>query len=394
MFILNVGTIAKIYFRSFTGMSLSAVVVTTSLFLVTAAVNLQVPLYTTYAQAAGFGNGLTAIVFAAYIIGLLPILIFLGGISDLVGRKPVVLAGLFCAMLATTLVIILPSIHTLLVARVLQGIGVGLSVSAGTAYLAEILGQPQGVMLAASYVAIATSLGFGSGAMLTTAALLVNHTLVPPSYWAILILTICCTVIVIRLPTQPASGGTLLRLPDFPPGTAKADMAIALAWAVTGLVIAIVPAQLAHYHLAAWSGPALFLVNGVGTLFQPVARRLDSKQSIQVGFVLIPLGYVVLVIGACLGILSLVLAGAAIAGAACYGFTYLGGLAEVSRAGGVQRARAVSGYFLCAYLGFGLPSILIGFIADSFGIITALVGFGVAIVTFNLILALVLRLSK
>lgn len=164
-------------------------------------------------------------------------------------------------------------------------------------------------------------------------------------------------------------------------------MAIALAWAVTGLVIAIVPAQLAQHQLAAWAGLALFLVNGTGALVQPLARRFEAKNSIRIGLILLSLGYILLVFGAGFGILFLVLAGSAIAGAACYGFTYLGGLAQVIKAGGEQRASAVSGYFLFAYLGFGLPSILIGFIADWVGVMNALIGFGAVIITLNSVLA-------
>lgn len=140
-------------------MSLPAFTIAISLFLVTAAVNLEMPLYRTYAQLAGYGNGLTAIVFAAYVLGLLPILILFGGISDRLGRKPVILLGLLSAALATTVMIISPNIHTLLFTRILQGAGVGLSVGAGTAYLAQIWGEAKGAARAASYVAITTSLG-------------------------------------------------------------------------------------------------------------------------------------------------------------------------------------------------------------------------------------------
>ncbi len=54
-------------------------------------------------------------------------------------------------------------------------------------------------------------------------------------------------------------------------------------------------------------------------------------------------------------------------------------MSEVSRLGGTQRARAVSGYFLCAYLGFGLPSVLLGFLADALGVLDALLLFGVVL---------------
>nr|MDH3176341.1 hypothetical protein [Bacillus pumilus] len=52
------------------------------LFMITTAVNLQVPLYTLYAEQAGYGKAATAFVFAAYVFGLIPVLLFLGGISD------------------------------------------------------------------------------------------------------------------------------------------------------------------------------------------------------------------------------------------------------------------------------------------------------------------------
>lgn len=49
------------------------------LFMITTAVNLQVPLYTLYAEQAGYGKAATALVFAAYVFGLIPVLLFLGG---------------------------------------------------------------------------------------------------------------------------------------------------------------------------------------------------------------------------------------------------------------------------------------------------------------------------
>jgi len=84
--------------------------------------------------------------------------------------------------------------------------------------------------------------------------------------------------------------------------------------------------------------------------------------------------------------LGLVLTGVAIAGTACYGFTYLGGLAEVVRLSNAQSARAVSGYFVCAYLRYGLPVIFIGFFADRIGILNALLGFGVILLVSNILL--------
>jgi len=365
------------------------IIVGAALFLITAAVNLEVPLYGVYAAGAGFGAGLTAVVFAAYIAALVPTLIVLGGISDRVGRKPTLLVGLGCAILATALMIFAPSVTALFLARVLQGIGVGLSIGAGTAFLAELLGG----MESASLAAVTTSLGFGSGALLTSAGLATVPTVPPISYVVVAALALGCFVAVsaLRVRGRATATGALLRLPYFPAGVWGYGVAIAVAWAVTGLVIAVVPGQLARYGLGVWSGPTLFLVNGTGALMQPFARRLAPGAALRVGFVLLPLGYGLLVFGAWRGALPGILAGAMLAGAACYGFTYLGGLSAVSVAGGAERARAVSGYFLCAYLGLGLPSIAVGCLADRVGIVTALVGFGVILCVADVALAAWLR---
>jgi len=140
-----------------------------------------------------------------------------------------------------------------------------------------------------------------------------------------------------------------------------------------------VPSQLRAFGLEAWAGPVLFAVNGTGVLAQPHARRLSPLGALRGGLALLPVGYGMLALGAWKGWLPLVLIGAAIAGAASYGYTYLGGLTEVSRLGGKERARAVSGYFLCAYIGFSMPPIAVGYLGDAIGIAPALGVFGIVV---------------
>lgn len=82
---------------------------------------------------------------------------------------------------------------------------------------------------------------------------------------------------------------------------------------------------------------------------QPLARQFNLQRAIQLGCGLLVLGDTIFTMGAGLGILGLVLAGVAIAGTACYGFTYLGGMAEDIRRSDSQSARAVSAYFMGAY---------------------------------------------
>lgn len=70
---------------------------------------------------------------------------------------------------------------------------------------------------------------------------------------------------------------------------------------------------------------------------------------------------------------TLLLFGALLAGTSTHGFGYLGGLAAVTRLD-ASPARAVSGYFLVAYVGFGVPSVLMGAAVDGVGASRALMG--------------------
>lgn len=361
-------------------------IVAIAIFLIAHAANLQIPLYSTYAKNAGFGSGISAIAFSTYVAGLLPTLILLGGISDRIGRKTTILASLLFATLATLIISINPTIYALFVTRILQGVAIGLITGTGTAYLSALM--PKNSVQVAAYVSLATSLGFSSGALLTNAALMLQDSLVPFSYWVVFVLLLGCLGLVIDIPEQPTSKETLIRLPSYPTGTLSAGLAIGLAWSLAGIVGVILPVQLARYGLPNWSGPMLFIIVIAGILFQPYARRLDAERSLQTGCILLVLGYIAFTCGASFGVVSLVLVGVAIAGTACYGFTYLGGLAEVIRLSGSQSARVTSGYFVCAYLGYGLPVILIGFLSDRIGITNTLFGFGVVLLISNLLLAL------
>lgn len=144
-------------------MKQSVLIVAAAIFFITHAANLQIPLYGTYAKMAGFGSGISAIAFSTYVAGLLPTLILLGGASDQIGRKTVILVSLLFACVATFLMIAQPTIYTLFVTRVLQGIGVGLITGTGTAYLSTLM--PQNAKKVDAYVSLTTSLGFSSGAV-------------------------------------------------------------------------------------------------------------------------------------------------------------------------------------------------------------------------------------
>ena len=347
-----------------------------ALCLITLAVNLQAPLYITYADLSGQGAAATAVAFSGYVLGVLPVLLALGGLADRVGRRPLILTALALSMVATLLMLFAPSLQTLGVARFFLGLGTGLASATATAYMTELMGADSSGR-AANWVTASTSLGFGLGAALTSLFLLRGPSLTPGSFHLQLLLGAIAVLLVWRLPApQPAQRSAMLRLPCYPQGSVVYGLAILLAWACVGLVIALLPGILRQHSLSAWSGFSTFCVISCGLLFQPLARRMSSQAATLLGLAILPCSYALLAWGADSGRLWAVLAGAVAASSACYGFIYLGGLSAVNELAGTEKTRASAGFFLLAYLGFSLPVILTGVLSDRLGSGMALLGFG------------------
>jgi len=279
----------------------------------------------------------------------------------------VLLGALALAWVATEIVSARPAIATLLVARVLQGVSVGLAVGTSTAYLSELTGNRARASL---WVAITSSVGFGGGALLTSTLLKLVPSWPTLSYSIYLAFAAAVWLLLALCGARlPAVGGRLMRLPSYEVSSLLPHLSIALGWTVSGLVIGLVPSQLREHGLERMVGPALFAVNVAGVLVQPLARRLGSDRSLLTGAAIIPLGLGALIYGSIEGSVPLLLAGSAFAGSASYGFSYLGGLAAVTRqATRDNEARLVAGYMIFAYLGFGVPTLLLGYLSERIGL--------------------------
>lgn len=352
-----------------------------ALCLITAAVNLPAPLYPAYAQLSGAGAGATAVAFAAYVLGVLPVLLLLGGLADRVGRKPLIVTALALSMLATVLLLRAPGLYSLAIARGLLGLGTALASATGIAYMTELLVlERQDATRAASWVTASTSLGFGLGAAATSVCLLHTPGLAPASFWIQLVLAGLALMLMLKLPDPaPRRASAMVRLPCYPAGCVGYGLAILLAWAASGVVIAILPSVLEVAGLGAWAGFSTFSVISCGLMFQPLARRMPARRAVALGLAILPPSYALIVWGALNGQLAVVLVGTVAASSACYGFIYLGGLGAIAAQAGAEMPRASAGFFLLAYAGFSVPVVFTGLIADHFTPPTGLWAFGGAL---------------
>src|SRR6202049_4436286 len=95
-----------------------------------AASSAPTPLYATYQKAWGFSALTTTVVFGAYALAFLCALLIVGRLSDHVGRRPVLLAGIAGQIVALVVFIEAHRVATLLIARVVQGLATGAAIGA------------------------------------------------------------------------------------------------------------------------------------------------------------------------------------------------------------------------------------------------------------------------
>ncbi len=366
-------------------------VVVLAILVVASAVNLQMPLFPQYAATAGFGNTGRALLFAAYILGLVPTLAFAGGASDVLGRRPVVLAAITAAALATLSVIIWPDVYVLLGARVFHGMAVALGLGSATAWLTERLGDAK---RAAWWSSVVTASAFGGGGLLTTIVIAwFGGGLTPWSYHLGLLLLVVAGILVWYVPGGiSGSGGRWFRLPAFPAGTRLFTLGSCLSWSISGIVLAQGPAALAAAGLPTGAGIGVFVLCGTGALVQliPRLRPTDTRFGVLVGACCSTTGLVLFDLGVRTGSPAFLFAGYASAGAAGFGFMYLAGLTAVNAAAGDRRAAAVSGFLLGSYTGFGVPCMILALCADRIGEVTALSwGVTLAALAFTVLLLVI-----
>lgn len=354
----------------------SASILAISLFIATFAVNLHVPLYGIYAANSGMGTTAVTIAFAAYVAGLMPTLLFLGGVSDSLGRRLPISVALILGVAATALLVLKSDWAALVIARVLLGVGTGLATPAGTAYMVELMGISKEDK-AALTVTSATSLGFAGGSLATGISLgLQGPTLLPSSYIILFVAAPVLAILCLILPRVDIKKNTSwIRLPFFPKRTWVFGMAMMVAWATTGMIIAIIPLELQKINLGGWSGLVVFLGIFTGFLCQPIARSLKNLYSLLIGIILTPLGFIFILLGMYNHSIISIIAGTCITSLSSYGFTYLSSLSEVSAAAPANRARAIAGLFIYAYIGFSIPVMLSGFVADVYSLIVSAVSF-------------------
>jgi MFS family permease len=372
------------------------------LVLVLAASGVPSPLYRVYQVEFGFSSGLLTLVFGIYAFALLATLLVVGGLSDHVGRRPVLAAGLALQAVAMLLFLLADGVGMLLVARVVQGISTGALTGAIGAALLDLQrrDRPAGAVVNAAVPGI----GLGLGAVAAGAAL---QWLPDPTAWVYGTLTavfVLATPAVALLPeSSPRVPGAVRSLrprvhvpPAQVPRFLVAVPCLMALWALGGLYLSLAPSVLAGVfgvddHLA---GSLLLLaINGTAAAGSFAASRLAGERAMLTGALLFAGGVTLTLVALATLSVPLLFVSAVVSGAG-FGAAFFGAIATATR--GVQpgaRAGLMSSIFVVGYLSFSVPAIAAGLVAGQIGLArtTEIYGAAVIVLALGAVAGLVLR---
>lgn len=361
------------------------------------------PFYPVLAQHLGFDAIVITAVFAVYALALLLTLLSAGSLSDHVGRRPVIIAGL--VLLAASMVLFgnAGSVTLLVLARILQGIASGLLISALSATVLD-LAPPARPGAAALWNALSPGIGLASGALIAALALDTTPDALRDIFLPLAVIYVVIAGLVLiapetapRLPRAWASLRFRLSVPaEIRAEFWRAAPAVIAGWATGGLFLSL-GATIVHGELGGtahlWQGLAVALLAGVGAITAFAIRRRSARTIVIFGTAALAAGTALSLLALGIGSLAAYLVAAAVTGMG-FGTAFFGVVGSLApKIPATQRADAFAVLYLLAYLAFGVPAVIAGVLVAPLGLGTVCLGYGVFVIVLSLI-ALVLRVRR
>lgn len=201
-------------------------------------------MYPVYEAAWGLDQVATTTVFAVYPFALALVLGFLGGLSDRVGRRTAMVAGVGSIAAGALVFGIAPDLGALIAGRVLMGVGVGLALSPATALMVATA-KPASSGMASSIATASTAIGLASATLVGGALVEYAPTPLHLSYWVLFAAAVAVSIMLVRLPhDRPARPHTARagrpRLPTEVRGVlVRASISIAAAYSLGALELSL-----------------------------------------------------------------------------------------------------------------------------------------------------------
>ena len=334
-------------------------------------------LFVIYRSEWGISSADIAIVFSAYVGALLPVLLLFGGLAERYGRRPVIVAGILAMAAGLATLTLAHNVAMLIVSRLLQGAGVGLSVGALTAAVSE---SYRGKLPVGNVLQAVAAVALFSGPVISAVAFNLGgglHLSYVPSL-VLLVAVLALTPSIAERATAPGTDRPLDQ-PYAPEIVARGlRFAFPLAfvsWAGLSLFLSLVPAYLAtalHASNPAVGAGAVVVMQFASLIVTLSLRNISPERGGIAGAIVSISGIAVLIAGTTLNVWALIVLATLMVGGG-------GGLASsasfgiAGRVGRGHRVRTFARWYVAAYAGYSIPVLAIGLIAARTSFATAFI---------------------
>lgn len=337
--------------------------------------------YPLYAQEWQLEPSVTSAIFAIYPLVLVPVLIVFGNLSDVIGRRAVILMGLAALAAGSIAFGLAPDLTWVFVGRALMGVGVGLSLSPATAAMVEFGGR-DGARRAGSATTAATATGLALATLVGGA--LVQYAPAPLhlSFWVLTAITLIVGVFTFLLPRHTRDESVAPwrpRAPRMPrderPLFIAGTLAVSAAYAMGAIFLALgaqIARDLVRSDDAFVDGAVISLSAVAIGVVAVAARRLRPRLAVTLGPVLALVGLGLLIVAGLGHSLPAFIASSLVAGAG-YSLMFAGGLGLVTvSAPAHHRAGVISAAYVVAYFVQAVAALGLGVLATASGLQIAL----------------------
>lgn len=349
---------------------------------------LPTPLYTLYAAQLRFSIGMSTAIFAAYAAGVVAALILFGRWSDMLGRRPLLVAGLACSAASSLVFLTAGPVWQLLIGRVLSGLSAGIFTGTATAMIVEV--APAKWKNRATMVAGVANIG-GLGIGPTLSGVLAQYAPWPlHCVFVVHLVMIGVAGLAIghvneTVATRPRTLLTMQRL-SIPPQArdvfTRAALAACAGFCVIGLFASVVPTFLnesLHIHDKAIVGLLVSAAFAASAGTQAFTRTLPASKAMILGCAALILSAALLATALCTRSVVVLTAAALMTGLG-HGASFGKGLgAVVEAAPQSQRGEIASAYFVVAYFAISVPILGVGFAAQRWSLSLIGIVFGVVV---------------
>lgn len=354
-------------------------------------------LYPSYAEKWDLPAVVLTSVFAAYPLALVVVLPLFGNLSDIHGRRLVMIGGVFLIALSTLLFAFAPNVGFLFAGRALQGAGSGLAMGAATVSLIE--NSPRiNPRFASTTATVATATGLTLA--LFVSGLLAQYAPLPLSLSYLVLLLLAVTVMAALLMTPGDRPESRQRWrpqsPKVPHGIRLsfliATMSVALAYSMGAIFLSLgahMIAQFAHTDNRAVVGSLLASSSVAICLTALFLVRVPVRYQVWSG-ALLTMASLALMVGASMRGSSGLFLSWCLVGGCAYSLAFTGGLGLInSVAPARHRGATLSLLYLIAYVFQAVTAVGAGALATSATLGTAVVAAAAAL-AFLCVLVLVL----